>query len=249
MSKIYEHEILIGDSRSVTLKVYKEKRLSWRISLSKNGAILRLPIFFNKHDISTKINWAAKWVEEQVISKPSLQSHFVHRSYLDGDTLSIIGTEYTLRFITSEHAKRLSAKIKNLEIQITLPLLEEKQLIKTTSKLLSKVAAKISENYITKRVDEFNDRFFKKDLGRICFKYNTSNWGSCSSKSNINLSTRLLLAPLETIDYVIIHELCHLVHMNHSSEFWALVYQIMPTYKIHETWLKNNSHHCDFKPF
>lgn len=249
MSKIAEHEILIGNSRSVTLKVYKEKRISWRISLGKNGAILRLPIFFSKNDISAKINWAASWIEEQMVSKPQLSSHFDIRCYTDGDKLTIIGNEFTLKFQKSEHIKRLTAKIVDRDICITHPALEKKEFIKSTSRLLSKVAAKISAVYITKRVDDLNDRYFRKEIGRITFKFNTSNWGSCSSKSNLNFSTRLLLAPVDTIDYVIIHELCHLVHMNHSGQFWALVSQIMPEYKVHEDWLKKNSHKCDFRPY
>ena len=69
-------------------------------------------------------------------------------------------------------------------------------------------------------------------------KYNHSNWGSCSSKGNINLSTRLLFAPDDVIDYVIIHELAHRIEMNHSPRFWKLVSDAMPDYKEKEKWLK-----------
>jgi predicted metal-dependent hydrolase len=65
--------------------------------------------------------------------------------------------------------------------------------------------------------------YFQKPIKSVNLKYNLSNWGSCSTKGNINLSTRLLFAPDDVIDYVIIHELAHLLEMNHSPHFWAIV--------------------------
>jgi predicted metal-dependent hydrolase len=77
-------------------------------------------------------------------------------------------------------------------------------------------------------------------------KYNQTNWGSCSTRGNINLSTRLLFAPDDVIDYVIIHELAHLLEMNHSNRFWNIVKKAMPEYREKEVWLKKNGHLCDF---
>ena len=99
---------------------------------------------------------------------------------------------------------------------------------------------------ISKRVHALNKDFFQKDIKSVNLKYNSSNWGSCSTKGNINLSTRLLFAPDEVIDYVIIHELTHLIEMNHSSKFWKIVKSIMPDYKQKEKWLKVNGGDCDF---
>lgn len=61
-----------------------------------------------------------------------------------------------------------------------------------------------------------------------------TRWGSCSSKKNMNFSYRLVMSPVACIDYVIIHELCHLRQMNHSQKFWKEVEKIMPAYKKHE---------------
>lgn len=63
-------------------------------------------------------------------------------------------------------------------------------------------------------------------------------WGSCSAKGNLNFSWRLALAPLEVIDYVVIHELAHIIHRNHSKRFWALVAKLYPNYKECRKWLK-----------
>lgn len=75
------------------------------------------------------------------------------------------------------------------------------------------------------------------------FKVTSANtrWGSFNSRSNMCLSFRLLSAPIETIDYVICHELCHKIHLNHSKKFYELLYSFFPDYKLHDKWLKENS--------
>lgn len=67
-------------------------------------------------------------------------------------------------------------------------------------------------------------------------------WGSCSSDKKLTFNFRLAMAPMEVIDYVIIHELCHLTHMNHDRSFWRRVGSIMPDYKEKEEFLARNGH-------
>jgi predicted metal-dependent hydrolase len=75
---------------------------------------------------------------------------------------------------------------------------------------------------------------------RIAIKGQSTRWGSCSSKRNLNFNWRLMMAPPGAVDYVIIHELCHLKELNHSPRFWALVAQHCPDYRRWERWLKVN---------
>lgn len=65
-------------------------------------------------------------------------------------------------------------------------------------------------------------------------------WGSCSTQGNINFSWRLIMAPKEIVDYVIAHEVAHLLHKNHSSKFWNCVEKMIPDYKNHNLWLRKN---------
>lgn len=79
------------------------------------------------------------------------------------------------------------------------------------------------------------------------WKYKTINinsaqtrWGSCSSSGSINFSWKLILAPREVVEYVVVHELAHITEKNHSPRFWNKVQSLMPDYKTHEKWLKQN---------
>lgn len=78
------------------------------------------------------------------------------------------------------------------------------------------------------------------DYGRITIRNQRSRWGSCSSKGNLNFNCLLMLFTDEVIDYVVVHELCHRKHMNHSAEFYAEVERIFPEYRKCQKWLKEN---------
>ncbi len=80
----------------------------------------------------------------------------------------------------------------------------------------------------------------------VQFKNQKTRWGSCSTKGNLNFNWRLIGAPLFVIDYIIVHEICHLKYMNHSSQFWNLVENYQPDYPGAEKWLRKNHHALEF---
>ena len=76
--------------------------------------------------------------------------------------------------------------------------------------------------------------------GRISIRCQHTRWGSCSAKGNLNFNCLLLLAPPQALDYVVVHELCHRIELNHSPRFWAQVERVMPDYRIWKKWLKEH---------
>ena len=76
--------------------------------------------------------------------------------------------------------------------------------------------------------------------GRIAVRCQKSKWGSCSAKGNLNFNCLLLLAPEAVLDYVVVHELCHRIEMNHSPRFWAQVATVLPDYNTRRRWLKTH---------
>ena len=76
--------------------------------------------------------------------------------------------------------------------------------------------------------------------GRITVRDQKTRWGSCSQTGNLNFNFRLILAPLEVLDYVVVHELCHRRQMNHSAQFWQEVAQVLPDYRTRKAWLTEN---------
>ena len=77
-------------------------------------------------------------------------------------------------------------------------------------------------------------------VGRITIRCQKTRWGSCCSKGNLNFNCLLSMFPLEVIDSVVVHELCHRKHMNHSAQFYAEIERVYPDYKRHHKWLREN---------
>lgn len=232
--------------KKVPARIYWETRKDVRASIGKKAAILRMPYFITKEDQQKQFQWFTDWVNGQFQKSPELQQRFFGKGYRDGDVLKVGAREYLLKFNFSDR-KTHSGKLKNGVIHLSLSQNDtEAHLQKSIKSLLSRLVAQDFLPQITRKVNELNRLYFQQPIQSVHLKYTQSNWGSCSSKRNINLSTRLLFAPEPVIDYVIIHELAHLIEMNHSPRFWKLVGDAMPDYKEKEAWLKANGKYCNF---
>ncbi len=95
-----------------------------------------------------------------------------------------------------------------------------------------------AKQYIPVRVEYWADIIGVK-YSSVTIRTQRTRWGSCSSKGNLNFNCLLMLTDTEIIDYVVIHELCHIKEMNHSKRFWALVGSVMPDYKAVQSRLKS----------
>ena len=100
---------------------------------------------------------------------------------------------------------------------------------------------KKANEYINQRI-VFLNRMLKLRHENIRITSAKSRWGSCSEDNNLAFSFRLIMAPPDIIDYVIVHELMHIKEKNHSPKFWQRVAAVMPAYKKHRRWLKDNHH-------
>lgn len=98
-----------------------------------------------------------------------------------------------------------------------------------------------AKDYIPKRV-EYYHTFTGGNYSKITIRDQKTRWGSCSATGTLSFNFRLMMAPPRVLDYVVVHELCHLTHMNHSKDFWNMVESILPDYKEHRKWLKENGH-------
>ena len=133
------------------------------------------------------------------------------------------------RFVESRR-DWIEKHLEKISQRPSLPLLTPEEL-----KALGKQAAQV----IPQRAAYYAPRV-GVCYGRITIRSQHTRWGSCSAKGNLNFNCLLMLCPPEVLDYVVVHELCHRIELNHSTRFWAEVARVMPDYLRHRKWLKEN---------
>lgn len=106
----------------------------------------------------------------------------------------------------------------------------------------------LEKRYKNAARSQFENRvaFYHKITGgkytSITVRDQKTRWGSCSSRGTLSFNYRLIFAPPAVLDYVVVHELCHLTHMNHSRDFWSMVAAVMPDYQLYKNWLRDHGH-------
>jgi len=114
-----------------------------------------------------------------------------------------------------------------------------KKNLELSQKKLDRFLKGTAEKYIIPRTHQLA-KIMKTDFNRITLRQQKSRWGSCSNKGNLNFNWRLVHYPVKIIDYVIIHELAHITHPNHSKNFWNCVAKFDNEYRKHRGYLKRN---------
>jgi len=197
----------------------RAKRISIRVN--HNGAELILP---NKHYnagyrfLLSKESWVRQKLQNAIKHEP-----------IDDKTIPIFGEIYSLQHIEANYCNVL---IKQNLVEVYSNIPDDKSiLIKfLRDKLLLEV---------TKLVDFFSAKH-GLSFSKIRIMNNKNKWGSCSSKGVLSFNWRLVFAPKEILEYLVVHEMCHIIEMNHSIRFWNLVDTLYPNYKLAKLWLKGN---------
>ena len=187
-------------------------------------------------DDGTIIRWVkskSSWIQKKLSQIPEYREH----KFIDGELFYYLGSQYPLRF---------DENVKN-DRRITAKLSPENRgvFIANNKTQLQKLYRYLARNYLAKRLKELS-KYTNIPYEKMRLSSAHTRWGSCSSNGTISLNWKLIMAPAGIIDYVIIHELCHVRHMNHSRLFWQLVTHYLPDCKERQKWLRQNSNKLVF---
>ena len=237
---------LIVNELRVPVRYFEERRNTIRASFGSQSVNIRIPRSLGKKAKEKETLRLLDWARDTLVEQPELLNELALREYQDGEVLKVGDQEFFLelrvRSANGSRAKRKGNRLI-LELDNRLSMIGRNRHIR---QLVSRLVAEVYYPEIKDRLIELNNEHLQCKIKGLKLKLSYTNWGSCSSDGNINISTRLLFAPKEVVDYVLIHELVHLVHHHHGPSFWQLVGKIMPNYKRHEKWLKENVHRCNF---
>ena len=155
------------------------------------------------------------------------------KSFVTGERFLLLGSYYTLEIRKSDSR---AGTVGLVEDHLVVFVRTNADQAKEVQDALLGWYRKQAQVWILRRVHYYQN-IMNESVGRITLKNQKTRWGSCSSARNLNFNWRLVMAPIEVLDYVVVHELCHLKQMNHSKAFWNEVEKVLPDYGIRKKWL------------
>jgi len=227
---------LIFDTKKIEYNVIYSKRKTLEISIKAPDIItVRAPIYLSEEQVEKSVRNKSKWIMEklEILSKVDITP--IKKEYVEGEEFMYRGENYLLRTVIDEKLKKPEVKLYEDKLIITMPR-QDKQTIKDAIWSWYKQEAKMT---IADRV-EYYSRYFNLKPNNIKIKAQKARWGSCTYKNDLAFNYKLIMAPPHVLDYVVVHEMCHMEHKDHSKNFWNRVSSIMPDYKDRRKWLKEN---------
>ncbi|MDC9714839.1 MAG: SprT family zinc-dependent metalloprotease [Gammaproteobacteria bacterium] len=210
-------------------QLIRSKRKTLSLQINRSGElIVRAPQRLSVKKIEAFIQEKYTWIEKKT---QTLEENSQPKpNYLNGEVFLYLGNYYPLtRETTSKDKLEFDGEVFKLS-DTDNGAIEFHRWYKASFKKIA-----------LPRLDYYAD-LHQLNYQKVRLKSQKTLWGSCSSVNNINLNYLLIGAPISVIDYVIVHELAHIKHKNHSKVFWQLVASILPYYKAEKQWLKDHGH-------
>ena len=214
--------------RKVVIKVHRDQRV---VATAPNDATDEMI-----YDAMMK---RSRWIWQSLQDFAKQQDHVLPKRYVSGETQFYLGRRYVLKVITNiETANVIHSTVKlsrgklNIELSqsdSTLSIEERTAIVKSLIDEWYKDKAKLI--FVERLEVVLPKAAWVTDTPAFRLLVMKKQWGSCSTKGNLILNPHLVKAPKECIDYVILHELCHIAEHNHSEHFWRLLTQVMPNWK------------------
>lgn len=252
-----KYRIILNNENNELIFLYKEKSINVKIIYRKRKNISIKVIHKNNIEIISPrsvslsflkrvLDEKSSWIIKTLDKFENVDENFHNRKYINGEIFYYRGEEYELKIIEDENSEKNKKSycyinISSKELLITTTNNEAKYIrnelkkwYKTESEkiVISRLEVLKKENYI---MNNLNPSVIK-------IKEQKKRWGSCTSRKAIYINSKISMAKVDVIDYILVHEFSHLVHMNHSKEFYNLVEKILPNYKECEKWLKEYSY-------
>lgn len=238
-------------NRSMSKEIYKQNGFTFQLNRSARAKRFRISIgterefrvtvpkraldFQIKHFLAQNKSWISRQIKRM---EKENQNH-PRPKYESGDRFYYFGESLSLS-VKPQDLKRVRVKVRVRELEVLINRLVTKEEGKRQIRQgIERFYRKKAEEVIRDRLEFFNEQYGFQ-FNRVSFRNQKTRWGSCSAKRNLNFNWRLIMAPIEVIDYVVVHELCHLQQMNHSAKFWQLVEKAIPDFKERRKWLKKN---------
>lgn len=205
--------------------IVRTHRRSLCLTITKDGnLVVHAPTRMNMNDILKYISEKEKWIvskQQEIERKLS-----INKDILDYNQILFFGTKYSIQRVNG---------LKKIELSQNALMVQDSD----------NILFKIKKWYITQATKILKERLeyfaniMQIDYASVSICNSKTRWGSCDNYHNIKLNFRLIMLPHRAIDFVLIHELAHILEFNHSKDFYKIIQTIMPTYKVQQKVLKD----------
>jgi len=211
-----------------------DRKKSASIQLEGNLVKVRVPKSLSDNRINDLIKKRTPWIQAK-LKEYSARPVTIPKKYHNGGTFPYLGKNYTLKVHDGDVS---SIKMKSGYFNITISQSEKNKNDKIKDLLIDWYQSH-AKKYLKEKTYQLSELIGAIPTS-VSVKSYKSRWGSCSSTGVIDYNWRIILAPNHIIDYVVIHELCHLLEHNHSPKYWQIVEKHSPNWRDSKEWLKNN---------
>ena len=215
------------------IKTNRKKSAS--IQLIDGQVRVRAPRSLSDKRIDDLIKKRIPWIKEK-LEEHAKRPKAIEKKYIDGEIFSYLGKNYVLRIIESNEA---CVKLKNGYFVVTISKNKVGKADQVQALLADWFRAHANK-YLQVRTDKFA-KIIGVSPTSVSVKNYKARWGSCSINGAIDYNWKIIQASRKVIDYVVVHELCHLLEHNHSPKYWSCVEKFMPNSKDSKVWLKENA--------
>ncbi len=222
------------NGESIDIQVIYKKRKTLGIYIDVYGNIeVRIPNQTTESQLDAFIESKWTWIQKTANEMREKTKGFQKKEYIEGERFLYLGKEYPIQIFSSENYAGVVFEENGFNIYT---LQHDDAVIK---KLMTKFYKQECKKIIEKRI-AFYQKFFSVKPRSIKISANKKTWGTCNSQRELTFNWKLAMAPIEIIDYVVVHEMCHMIHLNHDRSFWRLVGKYIPEYEACQEWLRQS---------
>lgn len=223
-------------SRIITFNLIYRKRKTMSIEVETTGEVTVIaPVGTSTDDILEIVRGRAGWIVSKQYESKFINDTKINREVISGESYMYLGRNYSLDIRVDEKLDSISVKLFQGKFVVSTYTKDEDLIKKAMENWYrEKTLAKVKE-----RISYYRS-YFNDEVTNVKVKEQKKRWASCTCKNELLFNWRCVMAPAFVLDYIVVHEMCHMEYKNHSKDFWNRVYAVMPDYEVRKLWLRNN---------
>ena len=242
-----EHIVKFGEN-NYSYIIERTHRKTVGIIVEPDGNItVRAPHDMDEDIIIETVNKKRKWIADKIKANEKIKPPIPKiQEPVSGEKFRFKNVLYRLQVHNSDEMRTRVVRVcRTLHVYVNDQLVDDIR----ASEIKNAIIEWYKDNaiqFLSRRVERYS-RYLKGEPKKIKIREIKLRWGSCTPKGKLLFNWRIIMAPVSAIDYVVIHELCHLEDSDHSASFWNAVESLQPTYRKWKEWLRINGRQLDLR--